>query len=142
MRTVLLFAVLLLAACGPAKQAEPPAEMAPRAVTPPRILTYQMRPPAPQGNRLAPGRDGKALYEHYCGACHLTGGMGTNLLARQRIALGESPEKGLLSSRSDLTADDVKQVVRMGRNSMPGLTRVDLTDAELASVAAWLGKGK
>ena len=49
---------------------------------------------------------------------------------------------GLLANRDDLTADYVKSVVRMGKNAMPRQTRVDVTDAELDKIAAYLGKGK
>jgi hypothetical protein len=68
--------------------------------------------------------------------------MGTNLLTKQRIAAGESPETALLANRTDLTADYFKSVARMGKGAMPPQTRVDITDAELASIAAYLGKGK
>lgn len=117
------------------------AEPAPQGGPPP-IPPYQTRAPAPPGDRLAAGRPGQALFEHHCGYCHLAGGMGTNLLVRQRLAAGAAPETALLARRDDLTADYVKAVVRMGKGAMPPQTRVDLTDAELASVAAWLGRGK
>ena len=55
---------------------------------------------------------------------------------------GEPPEKGLLANRTDLTADYVKSVVRMGKVAMPRLTRVDVTDAELDAIAAYLAKEK
>jgi mono/diheme cytochrome c family protein len=61
-------------------------------------------------------------------------------LTKQRLALGETPDKGLLSNRTDLVPDYVKQVVRQGKNAMPPQTRVDVTDAELDAVAAYLGK--
>lgn len=109
---------------------------------PPPPPPYQMRAVAPAGDRLAPGRDGKALFENHCGYCHLTFGMGTNLLMKQRLAIGAPPQTALLANRDDLTADYVKGVVRMGKGAMPQQTRVDLTDAELASVAAYLGRGK
>lgn len=101
---------------------------------------YQMRPVAPTGDRLKPGRDGKVLFEVHCGYCHLTGGMGTNLLTKQQVMAGNSPDKGLLANRTDLTADYVKTVVRMGKGAMPQQTKVDLTDAELDAVAKYLGK--
>ncbi|MBU6395639.1 MAG: c-type cytochrome [Sphingomonadales bacterium] len=101
---------------------------------------YQMRPVAPAGDRLKPGGDGKTLFEVHCGYCHLTGGMGTNLLTKQRMMMGETPDKGLLANRTDLTADYVKSVVRMGKGAMPGQTKVDVTDAELDAVARYLGK--
>lgn len=136
-RAVLLTALALLAACKQETPAAPPAAGA----GPPPPPPYQMRPPAPTGDRLA-GGDGKTLYEVHCGYCHLTGGMGTNLLTKQRMAAGEPPQNGMLVNREDLTADYVKSIVRMGKNAMPGQTRVDITDAELGAVAAYLGKGK
>lgn len=103
---------------------------------------YQMRPVAPAGDRLKPGGDGKTLFEVHCGYCHLTGGMGTNLLTKQQVMAGQTPDKGLLANRTDLTAEYVKAVVRMGKGAMPPQTRVDLTAPELDTVAAYLGKGK
>lgn len=142
-RLVLILPLLTLAACNQqgaqapaAKQAEAPKG------GPPPIPPYQLRAEQPSGNRLAAGRDGKAVFEHQCGACHLAGGMGTNLLTKQRMLAGETPDKGMLTNRTDLTPDYVKQVVRTGKNAMPPQTKVDITDAELDSVAAYLGKAK
>ncbi len=139
MKKILLIAILALAACNRAP-APPPPEAAKGG--PPPIPPYQMRAEMPGGNRLAAGRNGEALFQNRCGACHLAGGMGTNLLTKQRMMAGEPPEKGLLVNRDDLTADYVTAVVRAGKNAMPPQTRVDITDAELASVSAYLGKGK
>jgi cytochrome c len=86
--------------------------------------------------------DGKDLFSNRCGACHLVMGMGTNLITKQQLALGRPPAMGLLTNRDDLTADYVKTVARMGKNAMPRQTRVDVTDAELDKIAAYLGKGK
>ncbi|MBA4354812.1 MAG: hypothetical protein C0409_08980 [Novosphingobium sp.] len=107
---------------------------------PPPMPPYMLRPVAPEGDRLKPGRDGKALFEAHCGYCHLVGGMGTNLLTKQQVMAGNTPDKGLLSNRDDLTADYVKTVVRMGKGAMPQQTKVDLTDPELDAVARYLGK--
>jgi cytochrome c5 len=135
-----LAALSFTAACK--QETQTPAPPAGAMKGPPPPPPYQMRPAAPSGNRLAAGGDGKALFEYHCGYCHLTGGMGTNLLTKQRLALGEPPEKGMLSNRTDLTADYVKTVVRKGKNAMPGQTRVDITDGELDAVALYLGKAK
>lgn len=115
---------------------------APLRADPPALPPYQMRAQAPAGDRTQPGRDGRALFENHCGYCHLTFGMGTNLLVRQRIAAGASPATALLANRDDLTAQYVHAVVRMGKGAMPAQTRVDVTDAELDSVAAYLAQGK
>ena len=127
---------LLAAAAAMTALAEPPAPAGPPPGPPP----YQMRATAPVGDRLAGGRDGAELFSQLCGACHLPGGMGTNMLTKQRMMQGEPPEKGLLANRTDLTQTYVKFVVRHGRQAMPGLTRVEVTDAELDAIAAFLGK--
>lgn len=137
MRRVLFSAAVLAAAATAAVAQAPHGPMGPPPGPPP---PYQMRPVAPEGDRLKPGGDGKVLFEVHCGYCHLTGGMGTNLLTKQRIMAGETPDKGLLANRTDLTADYVKAVVRMGKGAMPPQTKVDLTNVELDAVAKYLGK--
>ncbi len=118
------------------------AQGGPPAGGPPPLPPYQMRVPIAAGDRLNTAATGADLFSHRCGACHLTFGMGTNLLTAQQVAAGQTPDKGLLANRDDLTADYVKSVVRMGKNAMPRQTRVDITDSELEKVAAYLGKGK
>jgi hypothetical protein len=46
----------------------------------------------------------------------------------------------MLTNRKDLTVEYIKSVVRMGKVAMPRQTRVDITDAELDVVAAYLAK--
>ncbi|MEI6641786.1 MAG: cytochrome c [Novosphingobium sp.] len=128
-RAVLVAA--LVVTCGGAVLADPPPMMMP---------PYMLRPELPAGDRLKPGGDGKVLFEVHCGYCHLVGGMGTNLLTKQRMMMGETPDKGLLANRTDLTADYVKTVVRMGKGAMPAQTKVDVTEAELEAVSKYLGK--
>lgn len=130
-------ALVLVAAIGLAATAVFAAPSGPPPGPPP---PYQMRPVAPAGDRLRSGGDGKVLFEVHCGYCHLTGGMGTNLLTKQQVMAGNMPDKGLLANRTDLTSDYVKTVVRMGKGAMPQQTKVDLTDAELDAVAKYLGK--
>jgi cytochrome c5 len=121
------------AATLPADKGTPPG--------PPPPPPYQMRPEQLSGSRLVAG-DGERAFELRCGYCHLAGGMGTNLLIKQRMAAGEGPEMALLANRKDLMPDYVKAVVRQGKNAMPPQTRVDITDAELEAVAQYLGKAK
>ena len=136
MKRVALLGLLLLAACNKA------SAPAPEAVKggPPPLPPYQMRAEGPKGDRLARGGDGEKLFSNHCGYCHLAGGMGTNLLTKQRMMAGEPPENGMLTNRKDLTAEYIKSVVRMGKVAMPRQTRVDMTDAELDVVAAYLAK--
>lgn len=137
MKRVVLIAALALSAC----QSGAPSTDAGKGGPPP-LPPYQIRAEAPKGDRLAARSDGAALFSHHCGYCHLAGGMGTNLLTKQRMMAGEPPEKGLLVNRTDLTMDYVTSVVRMGKVAMPRLTRVDVTDAELQAIAAYLAKDK
>ncbi|HWU04446.1 MAG TPA: cytochrome c [Novosphingobium sp.] len=127
--------VAILATCKLAAAADD-ASKAPGGV--PQLPPYQLRAEMPAGNRLLAGRSGEAVFSHQCGYCHLAGGMGTNLLTRQQIMAQQPPETALLANRTDLTADYIKAVVRNGKGAMPAQTRVDLTDAELDSVAAYL----
>lgn len=135
MKRALILTVLAIVACKPADQ--------PQAAVPvgmPPMPLYQTRAADPAGDRLAAGRDGAALFSNRCGACHLDMGMGTNLLTKQMLAAGRPPSDALLANRKDLTADYVKAVVRSGKNAMPRLSRVEVTDPELDSIARYLGK--
>jgi mono/diheme cytochrome c family protein len=131
-------AILLASLVTVSAHAAPPGPNAPSG-PPPGPPPYQMRATAPAGDRLVAARDGAALFSNLCGACHLPGGMGTNMLTKQRMMLGEPPDSGLLANRKDLTQTYVKFVVRRGRMAMPSLTRVEVTDAELDAIAAYLG---
>jgi mono/diheme cytochrome c family protein len=139
-RAVPLIALALLAACKVQDDAAG-KQAAAKGGPPPPPPPYQMRPEQSSGSRLA-ASDGQRAFEIRCGYCHLAGGMGTNLLIKQRMAVGEGPEMALLANRKDLAAPYVKAVVRQGKNAMPPQTRVDITDAELDAVAAYLGKAK
>ncbi len=76
---------------------------------------------------------GKALFNARCGYCHLAGGTGTLMLGRR---LGK--DKALLASRTDLSAEYIKKITRVGINSMPPHTRIEVPDGELDLIAAYL----
>jgi mono/diheme cytochrome c family protein len=138
MKRALILAALMLSACQPSEQKQTAAPAGSGGMPP--MPLYQVRDQAPSGDRLAAGRDGAALFSNRCGACHLDMGMGTNLLTKQMLAAKRPPSDGLLANRTDLTSDYVKSVVRMGKNAMPRLSRVEVTDPELDSIANFLGK--
>jgi mono/diheme cytochrome c family protein len=141
MKRVLVFGILMLSACKPSSQtAQAPAGPGGPPGPLPSFLQFQPRDQAPSGDRLAAGRDGKALFSNRCGSCHLDGGMGTNLLTKQMLAAKRPPADGMLANRKDLTSLYVKSVVRMGKMAMPRLSRVEVTDAELESISHYLGK--
>jgi mono/diheme cytochrome c family protein len=83
----------------------------------------------------APGAapDGKALFARRCGICHFADGGGTWMLERR---LGKS--QSLLESRTDLLAPYIRLIARRGLNGMPRFTRVELPDADLELISAYL----
>jgi mono/diheme cytochrome c family protein len=82
-----------------------------------------------------PPLDGKALFHNRCGMCHEAFGMGTGLLARR-----VDPQVAELEKRTDLTADYVIQAARAGIGNMPAISRGEVSDAELAAIAAYLAR--
>jgi mono/diheme cytochrome c family protein len=80
--------------------------------------------------------DGKQLFHQKCAMCHGAVGMGTGLLARRMKA-----EVAPLETRTDLSAAYVVRAARIGILNMPPITRGDVSDAQLASIAQYLAKG-
>lgn len=87
--------------------------------------------PAAAAETLPP----EVLFARRCGVCHNPGGMGAQTLGRR---LG--PERAVLTQRTDLTVPFVTVAVRRGLLNMPRLTRVEVTDEELAAIAGWLAR--
>lgn len=81
--------------------------------------------------------DGKQLFHQKCAMCHGAVGMGTGLLARRM-----KPEVAPLQMRNDLSAAYVVRAARIGILNMPPITRGDVSDGQLASIAQYLAKGK
>jgi len=75
----------------------------------------------------------KAAFDTHCRKCHDVGGTGTFMLERR---LGK--DKALLETRTDLADAYIRHVVRNGVVSMPWISRVELTDAELDAIARYL----
>lgn len=80
---------------------------------------------------------GKQLFNQKCAMCHGAVGMGTGLLARRM-----KPEVAPLEARTDLSAAYVERAARIGILNMPPITRGDVSDAQLASIAQYLSKGR
>ena len=77
--------------------------------------------------------EGQALFNARCGYCHLAGGTGTLMLGRR---LGK--DRALLASRTDLSAEYIKKITRVGINSMPPHTRIEGPDSELDLITLYL----
>jgi cytochrome c5 len=78
-------------------------------------------------------QQGKRAYNHICVYCHSPGVWGTNRLSKRM-----DKEHALLENRTDLSAGAVQTIVRTGIGSMPPLRKTELSDADLAAVAAYL----
>jgi mono/diheme cytochrome c family protein len=101
---------------------------------------------APQGARANGGAvarapaaplDGKGLFHEKCAMCHGPNGMGTGLLARRM-----DPKVAELEMRDDLTAEYVMQAARTGIGNMPMIARGEVSDRQMAAIAAYLSRGK
>lgn len=77
----------------------------------------------------------EAVYVRECALCHGPMGTGTLMLARR---LGQGQDNAVLASRTNLTGPYVEYVVRHGLGSMPAITRVEVTDAQLAQIVRHL----
>jgi len=83
---------------------------------------------------------GKAVFDHWCYACHKrlhTGDLpvaGTSSL--QRKYHGTKP--AALEDRSDLSAAQIRYLVRHGIKSMPASRKTEISDADLAALVAYL----
>ncbi len=78
--------------------------------------------------------DPAALYRVKCAVCHSPRGWASAVLAR-RVPAGQ---QALTDRKSGLPRAYVQRVVRRGVGAMPGFTPTDVTDTELAALAAWL----
>jgi mono/diheme cytochrome c family protein len=76
---------------------------------------------------------GERLFGSKCALCHAEGGTGALMLSWR---LGK--DHSVLADRTDLQAAYVTAIVRAGLRSMPALTRVEVTDEQLAAIAAYL----
>ncbi len=87
---------------------------------------------------------GKEVFEQYCKPCHGAGRgddgapmlPGTHALTLKYR--GQKP--GLLEERTDLPADLLRALVRSGVASMPPFRKTEVTDEDLAAIAAYLAK--
>ena len=77
----------------------------------------------------------QTFYADRCARCHGPSGWGTRTLA-QRVP----PREAELTRRAQLPASYIAFVVRHGVGSMPQFTPTELTDRQVAALAAWLAR--
>lgn len=84
----------------------------------------------PSSSNLA---DGKKIYDAQCGICHQPGGTGAIMPARR---LGK--DRSVLATRTDLSADYIRKIARVGIGSMPPFSRIAVPDSSLDLIVAYL----
>lgn len=77
--------------------------------------------------------DGAVLFDEKCAMCHRDAGMGTGLLQRRM-----DPAIAKLEARKDLTAEFVVTAARIGIGNMPRIPRGEVSDQQMAAIAAYL----
>jgi (+)-pinoresinol hydroxylase len=80
--------------------------------------------------------DGKAVYEHWCAPCHAPGPGHPGTQSLQFKYQGKLPP--VLLDRSDLTPQAVSIFVRQGVLLMAPFRKTEITDAQLAALAAYV----
>jgi len=78
---------------------------------------------------------GKQVFGKWCSDCHSTAG-GPGSLALQRKYHGDVP--AILEQRTNLPSEYVTYVVRHGVSFMPSFRKTEISNEELALVAAYL----
>ncbi len=91
----------------------------------------------PQAHAQPGDPTGKQVYQKWCGDCHSTP-TGPGSMALQRKFQGSLP--AILEQRSDLQAEYIRLMVRRGVSYMPSFRKTEISDEELALVAAYLVK--
>jgi mono/diheme cytochrome c family protein len=78
---------------------------------------------------------GGQIFDKWCSDCH-SAAEGPGSLALQRKYRGKLP--AVLEQRSDLRPDYIELVVRHGVSFMPSFRKTEISDADLALLAAYL----
>ena len=85
---------------------------------------------------------GKGVFRQTCAPCHAAGpGIDGSPMLPGAAALAvkyQGKVSPLLEERSDLTAEVIKVYVRNGSGTMPMFRQTEISDAEIAAVAAYL----
>jgi mono/diheme cytochrome c family protein len=81
---------------------------------------------------------GKAVYDEWCGACHDPGPRHPGTQALEALYKGKKP--AALEERTDLLPKLTETFVRKGVSVMPPFRKTEISDADLAALAAYLAR--
>lgn len=98
------------------------------------------RPQAPTAKPQATSESqlqrGKAVFDQWCGACHAPGPRHPGTQALDALYKGSKP--GALEQRTDLVPKLTETFVRKGVSVMAPYRKTEISDADLAALAAYL----
>jgi mono/diheme cytochrome c family protein len=92
--------------------------------------------PAASPNDPTPAVSGKAVYEHWCAACHAPGPGHPGTQSLQLKYNGKTP--AVLLERTDLTPQVVSVFVRQGILLMAPFRKTEINDGELAALSTYV----
>jgi mono/diheme cytochrome c family protein len=81
-------------------------------------------------------RRGNEVFQYWCAACHAPGPRHPGTQALDTLYKGAKP--GALEERTDLTPELTTTFVRTGVSVMPPFRKTEISDADLAALAAYL----
>ena len=87
------------------------------------------------GDTPAAASSGQALFERHCAVCHASG---PGHAGTMRLTEARGAAKAVLEQRTDLDPAYVRLVVRQGLVEMPPWRKVELDDAALQHIVAYL----
>ena len=96
----------------------------------------QNRPAAPGPPSTEQLARGKAVFTEWCAGCHAPGPRRPGTQALDALYKGKKP--GALEQRTDLVPQLTQTFVRKGVSVMPPFRKTEITDAQLADLAAYL----
>ena len=79
---------------------------------------------------------GKQVFQNWCAPCHAPGPRHPGTQALDALYKGAKP--GPLEQRTDLVPELTRQFVRGGVSVMPPFRKTEISDADLAALAAYL----
>ncbi len=83
---------------------------------------------------------GKAVYAEWCAPCHAPGPRRPGTQALDALYKGKKP--GVLEERTDLVPALTETFVRRGVSVMPAFRKTEISDADLAALAAYLAPSR
>jgi mono/diheme cytochrome c family protein len=91
---------------------------------------------APLAQDSAVERRGNEVFQYWCAPCHAPGPRHPGTQALDFLYKGAKP--GALEERTDLTPEITSTFVRTGVSVMPPFRKTEISDADLAALAAYL----